>query len=261
MNIHRLGHVGDCHRGMGHKTFKKRRYMKTMRLMILALAMALSASVSEAKTLIVYYSYTNHVKEMVDDLSNIIVADVVRIEPTDKSGGYELNNYAKGTRLLNAIRNNPDALNSYPTIEPLDIKWADYDRVVIGTPLWWSQMAAVTQTFLFMNRTVLATKQLYLMVSSYSSSISGVEEDAHQLIPGGSFVSPSLWINNARHANRRSLIREWVNEVHLNEATAISSATMSKQKHQVAYDLSGHRVHGTTSGLVIMDGKKIVRRK
>lgn len=75
-----------------------------MRLMILALAMALSASVSEAKTLIVYYSYTNHVKEMVDDLSNIIVADVVRIEPTDKSGGYELNNYAMGTRLLNAIR-------------------------------------------------------------------------------------------------------------------------------------------------------------
>ena len=51
MNIHRLSHVGDCHRGMGHKTFKKRRYMKTMRLMILALAMVLSASVSEAKTL------------------------------------------------------------------------------------------------------------------------------------------------------------------------------------------------------------------
>lgn len=106
--------------------------MKTMRLMILALAMVLSASVSEAKTLIVYYSYTNHVKEMVDDLSNIIVADVVRIEPTDKSGGYELNNYAMGTRLLNAIRNNPDALSSYPTIESLDINWADYDRVVMG---------------------------------------------------------------------------------------------------------------------------------
>lgn len=103
--------------------------MKTMRLMILALAMVLSASVSEAKTLIVYYSYTNHVKEMVDDLSSIIDADVLRIEPTDKSGGYELNNYAKGMRLLNAIRSNPDALSSYPTIEPLEINWDDYDRV------------------------------------------------------------------------------------------------------------------------------------
>lgn len=65
--------------------------MKTMRLMILALAMVLSASVSEAKTLIVYYSYTNHVKEMVDDLSSID-ADIARIDPTNKSGGYELNN-------------------------------------------------------------------------------------------------------------------------------------------------------------------------
>lgn len=122
-------------------------------------------------------------------------------------------------------------------------------------------MAAVTQTFLFMNCTELAIKQLYLMVSSYSSSISGVEEDAQRLIPGGSFVSPILWINNARHTNRRSLIREWVNEVHLNEATAIRSATMSKQKHQGAYDLSGRRVLNSKPGLVIMDGKKIVRRK
>lgn len=88
-----------------------------------------------------------------------------------------------------------------------------------------------------------------------------MEEDAHRLIPGGSFVSPSLWINNTRHANRRSLIREWVNEVHLNEATAISSVTMNKQKHQVAYDLSGRRVLNSKPSLVIMDGKKIVKRK
>lgn len=88
-----------------------------------------------------------------------------------------------------------------------------------------------------------------------------MEEDAHRLIPGGSFVPPSLRINNAHHANCRSLIREWVNEVHLNETTAINAPTISKQKHQVAYDLSGRRVQGTTPGLVIMDGKKIVRRK
>lgn len=232
--------------------------MEKMKRTLLVALMVLSSAMLSAKTLVVYYSYTNHVKELVDELSAMVDVDVVRIEPTDKSGGYELNNYAKGTQLLNAIKAAPDDINSYPGIEPTNINWTDYDRVIIGTPLWWSQMAAVTQTFLFLNRDVLATKQLYLMVSSHSSDISGVEANARRLVPGGHFVSPSLWVDNARHSNRHNLVSQWVSEVHLNEPTAISLPTTTKGSAATeVYDLAGRRVAKVDKGIYIVNRKKV----
>lgn len=231
--------------------------MEKMKRTLLVALLVLSSAMLSAKTLVLYYSYTNHVKELVDELSSMVSVDVVRIEPTDKSGGYELNNYAKGTQLLNAINAAPDDINSYPGIEPTNINWADYDRVVIGTPLWWSQMAAVTQTFLFLNRDVLPTKQLYLMVSSYSS-ISGVEADARRLVPGGNFASPSLWVNNASHSNRHNLVSQWVSEVHLDQATAISLPTTTKSSAATeVFDLAGRRVAKAAKGIYFVNGKKV----
>ena len=55
------------------------------------------------KTLVVYYSYTNNCHEIVQTLTSQIEADVMRIEPADKTQKYEANNYAIGTQLLNAI--------------------------------------------------------------------------------------------------------------------------------------------------------------
>ena len=97
--------------------------------MIAAVAMALAA---QAKTLVVYYSYTNNVARIVGELTSQIEADVIRVEPAEKGLDYAADNYAIGSAQIAAIRNNPDALSSYPTIESLDINWADYDRVVMG---------------------------------------------------------------------------------------------------------------------------------
>ena len=46
-------------------------------------------------------------------------------------------------------------------------------------------MAAPMQTFLYNNANELEGKKLGLIVSSASSGISGVERDAHRLIPKG----------------------------------------------------------------------------
>lgn len=60
-----------------------------------------------AKTLIVYYSYTNNVHTIVSDLCTQIDADVVRIEPAEKGIDYAANGYAAGSALISDIRNNP----------------------------------------------------------------------------------------------------------------------------------------------------------
>ena len=134
-----------------------------------------------AKTLIVYYSYTGNCKAIVNSLASQITADVLEIEPAEKGLKYEANNYALGTQLLNAIKANPNDASSYPAIDPVTINLDDYQNIIIVTPLWWSQMAAIMQTYLFQNSTKLAGKTIGLIVSSHSSGISGVVADAQRL--------------------------------------------------------------------------------
>ena len=165
------------------------------------------------KTLIVYYSFTNNVHTIVSDLQTLIEADVVRVEPAEEGLDYAANNYAIGSALIQAIRNQPNDAASYPAIKPVEVNIADYDRIIIGAPLWWSNMAAPLQTFLFQYGNRMGGKSIGLIVSSASSGISSVESDAKRLIPEGNFLTPSLWIRSSQTSNCHSLIAGWLNQI------------------------------------------------
>lgn len=165
------------------------------------------------KTLIVYYSFTNNVHTIVTDLQTQIEADAVRIEPAEEGLDYAANNYAIGSALMQAIRNNPNDAASYPEIKSVEINIADYDRIIVGAPLWWSNMAAPLQSFLFHHGNEMKGKDIGLIVSSSSSGISGVEADAKRLIPEGNFLEPSLWIRSSQTSNCHSLIADWLNKI------------------------------------------------
>ena len=172
--------------------------------------MLLTMSVS-AKTLIVYYSYTGNCQQIVESLTAQIEADVMRIEPADKTQKYEANNYAIGTALLNAIKAAPNDAASYPAIDPVSITdLSQYQNIIIVTPLWWSQMAAIMQTYLFNYGAQMAGKHVAMIVSSHSSGISGVVTDAKRLVPDCIWMGDALWINASNHSNRATLIQDWL---------------------------------------------------
>ena len=193
--------------------------MKKIQIIIL-LFLALASVDMSAKTLVVYYSYTGNCHEIVQTLTSQIDADTLRIYPADKTQHYEANNYAIGTQLLNAIYADPGNPDSYPAIDPVSISLADYSTYIIVTPLWWSHMAAILQTYLFHHGGEMAGKNVGLIVSSHSSGISGVVADAQRLIPGAEWMGDALWINNANHRNRESLIKNWLIAIDYDALTA-----------------------------------------
>ena len=162
------------------------------------------------KTLVVYYSYTGNCRQIVNTLTSQIPADVIEILPAEKGLKYEANNYALGTQLLNAIKANPDNADSYPAIDPVATSLNGYQNIIIVTPLWWSQMAAIMQTYLFQNAYQMAGKHVGMIVSSHSSGISGVVSDAKRLLPNVTWMGDALWINASNHGNRASLIENWL---------------------------------------------------
>ena len=160
---------------------------------------------AEGDILVVYYSYTNNTHTIVTDLLTQIEADVVA------------NNYALGSALIAAIRENPNDASSYPAIDPVDVELENYATVIVAAPLWWSNMAAPLQTFLFNHGSEMAGKNIGLIVSSASSGISGVEADARRLIPDGNFLTPSLWIRSSQTSNCHEMTAEWLKDTGLIE--------------------------------------------
>ena len=188
------------------------------------------------KKLVVYYSYTGNCREIVNTLTGQIEADVLEIQPAEKGLKYEANGYALGTELLNAIKANPNDISSYPAIDPVATSLSDYQNIIIVTPLWWSQMSAIMQTYLFQSAAQMAGKHVGMIVSSHSSGISGVVSDAKRLLPNVTWMGDALWINASNHANRASLIEEWLKTLNFsNEETSMDKMyiTIGEQTQSV----------------------------
>ena len=228
--------------------------MKMKQIMMLLVAVLLTAcskddeakaaTVQEAgKTLVVYYSYTNNCHEIMTSLTSQIQADVMRIEPADKTQKYEANNYAIGTALLNAIKAAPNDAASYPAIDPVSITdLSQYQNIIIVTPLWWSQMAAIMQTYLFNYGAQMAGKHVALIVSSHSSGISGVVADAERLVKDAIWMGNALHINASNHGNRASLIQNWL-------------PTLNFAEKQTTMDKMYITIDGQTQAVTLVDNQ------
>ena len=101
------------------------------------------------KTLIVYYSYTGNCRDIVSTVTGLLKADVMEIKPAVDGQDYAANNYKLGADLINAIIAKPGEATGYPSIKAIERNAADYETIIIVTPLWHSHMAAFMQTYLF----------------------------------------------------------------------------------------------------------------
>lgn len=235
-----------------------------MKQLLFLLAIMFTTVVTQAKTLIVYYSYTNNVERIVNELLTQIEADVIEVEPAEKDLDYAANNYAVGSSQIAAIRENPSDASSYPAIDPVSVDISQYSTIIIGAPLWWSNMAAPLQTFLFQHGKEMAGKNIGLIVSSASSGISGVESDAKRLIPNGKFLSPSLWIRSSQTSNAKSLLQDWLQTIDYSNLTSgIESIGQDNNGSITVYSLSGVKLLADAestatipAGLYIINGKK-----
>ena len=235
-----------------------------MKRIVFILGLMIGCLSINAKTLIVYYSYTNNVEKIVNELSRQIESDVVEIEPAEKGLDYAANNYAIGSAQIGAIKNNPDDSSSYPVIDPVNVNLDEYDTIIIAAPLWWSQMAAPLQTYLFHNGKEMAGKNIGLIVSSASSGISGVEADAKRLIPDGRFLNPSLWIRSSRTSNASSMLESWLKEIDYEKLTSgINPIAKDLVTDFTVYSLSGKQlmyksksIDTLQDGIYIINGNK-----
>ena len=92
------------------------------------------------KTLVAYFSWGGITKSVAERISKIIVADTFQILPVKE--------YPK-TYALTVVMAGPERLaNSRPEIKNKCENFSEYERIIIGFPIWWFSCPKIICTFL-----------------------------------------------------------------------------------------------------------------
>ena len=99
------------------------------------------------KALVVYYSRTGRTKQIAEELTKNLTADIEEIIDTQKRSG-----------LLGYLRSGYQARKRKLTvIKPCSKDPSHYDIVLVGTPMWYFKMATPVRTYLHQQKNLLPT--------------------------------------------------------------------------------------------------------
>ena len=109
------------------------------------------------KTLLVYYSYTGNTKIIADMIKEKLECDVIELKP--KNPFLEEDYQA----IVDQYQSN-ESSKECVEIEDINIDLSNYDKVIIGTPVWWYTITPVIREFLKNNN--LSQKQVYAFATN-----------------------------------------------------------------------------------------------
>lgn len=135
---------------------------------------------ADAKTLVVYYSYsdTANTRQIAGQIQKKLGADIEAIEPA-----------APYSRDYDAVvdQAHRDVNRDYkPELKPLSVNLADYDTIIVGTPTWWYKMASPVLTFLSGNN--FAKKNVALF-STHAGWAGTTVRDMEKLCSGANIIA------------------------------------------------------------------------
>ena len=135
-----------------------------------------------SKVLVCYFSASGVTRKVASNLANSIEGDLFEIEPVDIYTAEDLDWTNKESRSSREMAN-----RSYrPELKNKVNNFNDYEKIVIGFPVWWDVAPTIINTFIESHD--FSKKQVYVFVTSGSSSVNGSITDLRRTYPNINFV-------------------------------------------------------------------------
>ncbi len=134
------------------------------------------------KTLITYFSASGTTKGVAEQIANIVNGDLFAIEPVEPYTDADLNWMNKQSRSSLEMADK----SSRPEVKNKVSNLNDYNKVIIGFPVWWYTAPTIINTFIEEND--LTGKEIYIFVTSGGSSFGGSLKDLKEAYPNLNFV-------------------------------------------------------------------------
>ena len=135
------------------------------------------------KILICYFSATRTTRNVSEKIANTINADLFEIEPEIKYTSADLNWHDKNSRSSIEMEDK----TSRPAIKNKIENLGEYNKVVIGFPVWWYTAPTIINTFIEENN--LKDKKVYIFVTSGGSGVEGSFNDLKNTYTDINFIN------------------------------------------------------------------------
>lgn len=135
------------------------------------------------KDLICYFSASGITKGIAEKISKVVNGDLFEIEPVSKYTEEDLDWTNKNSRSSIEMSDK----SSRPKIKSKVNNINDYNRIFIGFPVWWYTAPTIINTFIEEND--LNNKNVYIYVTSGSSSVDGSLNDLRKTYSNINFIS------------------------------------------------------------------------
>ena len=152
------------------------------------------------KTLVAYFSASGNTKSVAENLAKIIEGDLFEIEPTNPYTVADLDYMDKQSRTTIEMEDK----HSRPSIKNKINNIEDYDKIIIGFPVWWYTAPRIINTFIEEND--LSNKKVYVFVTSGGSSFSGSLNDLKNEYSNLNFISGKRFNTNVSSSE----VLDWI---------------------------------------------------
>ena len=143
-----------------------------------------------SKILVSYFSASGVTKGVAEKISNCVNGDLFEIVPVDKYTEEDLdwtNKESRTTKEMEDKSSRPKILNKVDNI-------SEYEKIVLGFPVWWYTAPTIINTFIEEND--LTGKEVYVFVTSGGSSFAGSLNDLKRTYPSINFVKGIRFTSN-----------------------------------------------------------------
>lgn len=155
------------------------------------------------KILIAYYSYSGNTRKIADMIHKKIGGDIAEIETVTPYPADYNEVVDQGQKEVNE--------GFMPAIKPLDKDPADYDTVVLGTPVWWYTFAPAVKTFLAQND--FSGKTVYPFITN-GGWIGHTVKDIEKAIPNAEIKQAlNIKFNGSDLSLSVSEIENWIAKI------------------------------------------------
>ena len=154
-----------------------------------------------SKVLVSYFSASGVTKGVAEKIAKIIEGDLFEIEPVEKYTDADLNWMDKNSRStleMNDKEFRPPVKNKVDNL-------ADYQKIVIGFPVWWYTAPTIINTFIEEND--LTGKEIYVFCTSGGSGVDGSLNDLKKIYSNLNFISGKRLKNSVDEEE----INTWLN--------------------------------------------------
>lgn len=127
------------------------------------------------KNLIIYYSFGGNTKRIAEMLQKTVGGELLEIETAEPYTGSYNEIVDRGQREVNS--------GFMPKLRPLSFDAGEYDKVFLGTPVWWYTYAPAVKSFL--HEYELSGKDVFLFATN-GGWLGHTFEDFKKALPSSS---------------------------------------------------------------------------